>query len=275
MIEIEHELQIHSLGENGMNHIYTIASITCETNMDEVKTTIKRIVEMGFLTKNEGLLSLEAYVVQEEDYPEKRFVEKIAEYLSTGIRWKDIDTFLMHRILMMESQKKQYLCLLYKECMKLIGEDSFIYFAKDCICSLVPEKYENEISEYINQIFDSEYNKWNEKKNIRIAEEYAKIDILFPLELKEEMKMFEEMAKLRSDNRYTQTWLRLMNYGDVYHLMLIGSENFKEAILSNMSSRMKQTAKEEVVDIAKNWNEDSVNVIRKSISKGIEVLNQI
>ena len=259
-----------------MNYMYERFYDIYENHKDEVKDAIKRIIRMGFIAKNEGIFAMEVFVVEEDaNYPEKRFVERIAGYLSDAADWEVVESFLLNHIYMMNDPKKQYLCLIYKQCMELLRTGKFTYFVKACICSLIPERYQLEVSEYVSSLLDEEYTKEDEKKNEQIEAAYEKLDVRIPLALKKEMDLFEEMAGLRADNAYTQKWLRFMDGNDVYNLLFMGSPAFKEVILSNMSSRLKLLAKGEVLKIAEHLNSDSENVMRLSIEKATNVLNQI
>ena len=115
-----------------MNRLYEVASEVCEHNMDEIKSVIKRVITLDYIGKNEGLLALESYIYNEEDYSEKKFVDLIIGYIADGRSWEDIEGFLVNRILMMESDKKSYLCFIYKECLKIIQTGKFFYLFKDC-----------------------------------------------------------------------------------------------------------------------------------------------
>ena len=57
--------------------------------------------------------------------------------------------------------------------------------------------------------------------------------------------------------------------------MMAGSEAFRDIILSNMSSRMQIMAKEEIVNLVKNWNSTYPSKISEAILDGYVVLNQI
>lgn len=258
-----------------MRKLYEIASNVCENDMDEIKSAIKRMITLDYIARNEGLFSMETYILDEEIYPEKSFVDLVIGYIVDGRDWEEVEGFLANRILMSDSDKKAYLYFFYKECLKVIKTGKFFCFQKDCICSLVPEKYQLDISAYVDEVNQIEFEKWNEKKKQRILEEYSKIAIDMPETIVEEMKVFEKTANFKTEDALTQTWLRNVDCRVVYVLMLAGSEEFKEVLLSNMSSRMKLAAKEEIVNLAKKWDLSYIHMIREAISNGIDVLNKI
>lgn len=258
-----------------MRKLYEIASNVCENDMDEIKSAIKRMITLDYIARNEGLFSMETYILDEEIYPEKSFVDLVIGYIVDGRDWEEVEGFLANRILMSDSDKKAYLYFFYKECLKVIKTGKFFCFQKDCICSLVPEKYQLDISTYVDEVDQIELEKWDAKKKQRILEEYSQITLDLSDEIVDEMRRFEEEACFKSNDFDTQTWLRFMDYSSVYVLMLAGSEEFKEVLLSNMSSRMKLVAKEEIVNLAKEWDMTHNHMICEAIANGIDVLNKI
>lgn len=141
-----------------MNRLYEIASVVCENNMDEMKGAIKRVIELDYTGRKEGLLALESYVFNEEIYEEKDFVDLVVGYIVDAREWELVEGFLASRILMMEDDKKRYLCYFYKECLKIIRTGKFFLFSKECIGSFVPERYQEEILNYVDEIEKIIYN---------------------------------------------------------------------------------------------------------------------
>ena len=259
-----------------MEMILKDASFICLNYMEEIKLAIARIITMSFVKEYEGILALEIYAEEDDDYPEKRFVVRTMEYLSDGTDWNFVKHFLTNRICVMNDKKKQYLCLLYMECFSLFFmEDKRKYYQKDIICSLIPEEFQSEISAYIDERLDIEYSIWNEKKYKKIDEEFSKIKVLCPSDITEAMVYFEEIANFQPNSRFAQKWLLHMENDDVVDLLLIGSETFKESILSNMSTRLKYLIKEDAISKSKNWSIDYLEDLHYSIQKGMDVLNQL
>lgn len=135
-----------------MNRLYEIASEVCKNHMNEVKSAIKRVIELDYVGRKQGLFEMESYVFNEEPYEEKDFVDLIVGYIVDARDWELIDGFLTSRILMMDNDKKRYLCYFYKECLKLISSGKFMFFSRECISSFFPEKYQDEILNYIDEI---------------------------------------------------------------------------------------------------------------------------
>lgn len=253
-----------------MNTIYEEALKLCETEFDELKSAIRRIIELGYLGNREGLFSLEEYIDSCEEFEEKRFVQKAVEYITDGITWENIDILLSNRILMQDSGKKRYLCMVYKEGLRIMQNGCFVRFVQDSICSLVPEKYEDKVRENITEIMNAEADKWYQKRVINVTKKYQGIDNTFQDLFSNEMKLFEEELQLLPNHKYTQDWLRYTDNSDVCILMLVGSDEFRENILSNMSSRLKIEIMDEVVQISQNYKTEHINVLRDIVKKAMQ-----
>lgn len=137
-----------------MRNMYEIAMDVCENNLDELKNTIRRIVELRFVGKEEGLFALEGYMYSCEEFEEKRFLKDSITNVVDGIPWDELEPILSNRILVMDTEKKKYLCLIYKEGIKVIQKGFWGSYGFDCILSLIPEKYVEEVSAYLLEVMN-------------------------------------------------------------------------------------------------------------------------
>lgn len=250
-----------------MEVILRNANKICETDLPEVKQAAKRLIEMAHLAKNEGLFALETFLFETEDFLGKHFVECGTEYILRGMSWENIDTLLTYRIQVMDDEKKQYICFLYKEGLSLIQKDRFVFIG-DYIGALIPEKYEKEVVDYVEEMQGLEYKKWFERNAPKIEERFWHMNTSIQEMFVEEMTQFETELQLLPNHIYTQAWLRRMENTDVCYLLLAGSGTFREAVLSNMSIRLKIQIMKDVLALADSWNEAMGEDIKRAIQNG-------
>lgn len=251
--------------ENEMINMYETAIYMCENEFDEIENAIRRIVELRYVGKNEGLFALENYMDSCEEFEEKRFLQNAVTHVVDAIQWEDLEPILSNRILVMENGKKQYLCLIYKEGIKIIQRDVWDAFANASIISLFPEEYEEKILKCLDEISEKEADKWYQKRVIEVTEKYHNLDNTLQALFSSEMKLFETEVLTLSDNKSIQEWLRQVEYYDVAFLMMVGSNEFREAMLSNMSSRLGIEVMDQVVKFTNEYKNAQLTEVRELI----------
>ena len=87
------------------------------------------------------------------------------------------------------------------------------------------------------------------QKQIRVPREFAKISISLDDERKRKVEELEKKIMEQTDQEI-QEWLRQVESYDVISLLLVGSEEFRERLLNNMSSRLKIMMMEETIERA-------------------------
>lgn len=232
-----------------MEQIYQYGKEIYTDNKTEVKAAIGRIIKMCFIAKKDGILQLEAFILEEESFPEYTFLEKAISYICDGMELEDIKELLTNRILVEADRKKQFIYLLYQAGVELIKKEKPIYFVKVYLCSMFPQQQEAEINEYIEQIMKQENETIFQEKQIRVPREFAKISISLDDELKRKVEVLEKKIMEQTDQEI-QEWLRQVESYDVISLLLVGSEEFRERLLNNMSSRLKIMMMEETIERA-------------------------
>lgn len=232
-----------------MEQIYQYGKEIYSENKTEVKAAIRRIIKMCFIAKKGGILQLEAFILEEEGFPEYAFLEKAISYLCDGMELEDIKELLTNRILVEADRKKQFIYLLYQAGVELIKKEKPIYFVKEYLCSMFPQQQEAEINEYIEQIMKQENEIIFQEKQIRVPREFAKISISLDDERKRKVEELEKKIMEQTDQEI-QEWLRQVESYDVISLLLVGSEEFRERLLNNMSSRLKIMMMEETIERA-------------------------
>lgn len=253
-----------------MKNMYETAIYMCENEFHEIENAIRRVVELRYIGTNEGLLALENYVDSCEEFEGKRFLQNAVAHVVDAIQWEDLEPILSNRILVMENEKKQYLCLIYKEGIKIIQRDVWGAFANASIISLFPEEYEEKIIKCLGEISEKEADKWYQKRVIEVTEKYHNLDNMLQELFSNEMKLFEEEALFLSDDKSIQGWLRQIEYYDVALLMMVGSDVFRENILSNMSSRLKIEVMDEVVKMTQGYKNKQITEIRVDVRDVME-----
>lgn len=245
--------------------MYEIAMDVCENHFDEIKDTIRRIVQLWYIGNEEGLLALEDYMYSCEEFEEKLFLKNAVAHVVDGITWECLEPILSNRILVMKTGKKKYLSLIYKEGIKVIQKGVWGAYGDASILSLIPEKFEKQVSMYLEEIMEQEAQKRYQKKVELVTQQYQNLEPTLQAFFSDEMKLFEEELQLLPNHIHTQTWLRQMNYYDVALLMTVGSNAFRECILSNMSSRLKIEVMDEVVKKTQKYKNKQLSEIRADI----------
>lgn len=248
-----------------MIKMYEIAMDVCENKYEEIQNTIRRIVELWYVGKEEGLWALEGYMYSCEDFDEKKFLRNAVTHVVDGIDWKDLESILSNRILVMENDKKKYLCLIYKEGIKVIQKGIWGSYGDACILSLIPDKYEEQVSMYLEKVMEHEAQEWYQKRVIDVTKKYQELEPTLQMLFAEEMKLFEEELQLLPNHIHTQAWLRQMEHLDVALLMMVGSNAFRESILSNMSSRLKIEVMDDVVQKTQKYKNKQLSEIRVDV----------
>lgn len=113
-----------------------------------------------------------------------------------------------------------------------------------------------------------EYKKWFERNAPKIEERFWHMNTSIQEMFVEEMTQFETELQLLPNHIYTQAWLRRMENTDVCYLLLAGSGTFREAVLSNMSIRLKIQIMKDVLALADSWNEAMGEDIKRAIQNG-------
>lgn len=245
--------------------MYEIAMDVCENHFDEIKDTIRRIVQLWHIENEEGFFGIESYIYSCEEFEEANFLGSVAQYLAYGVTWEEVEQMLSNRILVMENDKKKYLCLIYKEGIKMMMIGRWNLYGEISLLSLIPEEYEKQVSTCIQEVMEEEADKRYQERAKLVTQEYQNLESTLQDLFSDEMKLFEEELQLLPNHVHTQTWLRQMSDYDVALLMMVGSNAFRESILSNMSSRVKIEVMDDVVQKTQKYKNKQLSEIRVDV----------
>lgn len=240
-----------------MKEIHGLAEALYKSDRAEVQKAIKRIISICFAANKEGILALEEVVVQEEEtYIGKHFLKKAVINLVDGSDPKELDDLMTNRILAETESKKQFICLLYKTGVNIIalGKSKNMRCVEDYISSLFPEACVEEVELYIRNIIDRHYAEEFERKKEIVPGKFRKISLALPAGVDEELKRLEDII-LEKSTRQVQNILRNADHLDVCSLLLAGTEEFRNRILNNMSSRLRIMIMEDVIERGKEFDE--------------------
>lgn len=230
-----------------MNKIYQYAQTAYETEPEKIRDAIERMLHMYEVYRNNGILQLEAFVEEEEEFPGKSFLKKAVTYLCNGMGAEDMEALLINRIRLETDVEKQFLYLLYKSCIELIQKERSLCYMMEYLCSLFPEKCEEELRDHMKRVMKQVEEKRMEEKQRSVPKEFAKATISLPPELADELELFQVKMVMGKTDSEVLAWLNQMENFDVCSLLLAGNERFREHILSNMSSRLRIWVMEDVI----------------------------
>lgn len=239
-----------------------------------MKDTVKRILNMWYLAKREGLFALEAFVAEEPYFPEKHFVEKAAEYLGVGLSHSECNLFLSNRIAMETDTIKRRKFMLYKALADCIMAQKNLWFLLESICSLIPENREEEIRDYMKQIMEEEERKDWLVKEQTLPEQFARTGIALSPQLKAEVALFEEML-LQKDENYILSWLKEMEHFEVCSLLLASKAPLRERVLSQMSSKYRVMVMEDVISQGNDEYDTEIKHIISALRHGKKVWEKL
>lgn len=239
-----------------------------------MKDTVKRIVNMWYVAKREGLFALEAFVAQEPYFPEKRFVEKAVQYLCGSISQHKCSVLLSNRIMMEPDAEKKRKFFLYKSLVDCIWEQEIMYVLMETICSLIPEEREEEIWEYMNQLVEAEERRDFLAKEKILPEQFAQTTISLSPQLRAEVALFEEML-LQKDEKDISSWLKDMEHFEVCSLLLASKAPLREKVLSQMSSKYIVMVMEDVIAQGNDEYDTEIKHIISALRHGKKVWEKL
>jgi len=239
-----------------------------------MKDTVKRVLNMWYVAKREGLFGLEAFVAEEPYFPEKRFVEKTTEYLGMGLSHSECNLLLSNRIAVETDNIKRRKFMLYRALADCIMAQKNLWFLLESIFSLMPENREEEIRDYMNQIVEEEERKDWLVKEQTLPEQFARTGISLSPQLKAEVALFEEML-LQKDENYILSWLKEMEHFEVCSLLLASKAPLRERVLSQMSSKYRVMVMEDVISQGNDEYDAEIKHIISALRHGKKVWEKL
>lgn len=240
---------------------------------EDLKVVIKRIMDMYYLVQKEGVLALEEFIAQEPEFYEKFFVTKAVKYICDGIRPEKTYTLLNNRIHMEKDFERHWHKWIYMNGLISIQRGENVFLLKETLLSLVPEEMEEMTEAYIEALIAKENKRKVEEKKGRLSEEFKKARIVVPNSIISEVEKFTFHMLLTKSAEEVQEWLRKMEVSDVCSLLLVANEDFREMLLSGMSSRLKLLIMEDAVERARSFNfgdayESELKAIKDALKLG-------
>lgn len=260
-----------------MKEICRLAGEIYESDREEVRNAVKRIIFICFLASEEGLLELETLVEEEEeDYIGRYFLKKAVVNLVDGSAPEELSELMTNRILAEPEPRKQFICLLYKTGMDMIasGKNKNMRCVENYISSFFPETCAEEVERYIENVIDWHYEERFEKKKKLVPERFGKVSFAPPAAVGEELKQLENVI-LEKSAEQVQYILRNTDNFDVCSLLLAGTEAFRRLILNNMSERLQIMIMEDVIErgeVSDGHYEDEVKNIKTAMAQAKKYL---
>lgn len=240
---------------------------------EDLKKVIKRIMDMYYIVQREGLLALEKFISQEPEFREKYFVTKAVRYICDGISQEKTYALLNNRIHMEKDFERHWYKWIYMNGLVSIQRGESVFLLKETILSLVPEELEEMVEAYMEAIIVAELKGKKAEKKMRLAEEFKEARIILPNSVRGDVEKFTFHMMLAKSAGEVQEWLRLMTVSDVCSLLLVANDEFREMILSAMSSKLKWMIMEDAVERAKNFNfgdayESEMKAVKEALKQG-------
>ena len=239
-----------------MYHEYKNAGEVYKNHKDEIKKVIEDTYKLIHIGDTEGLLALEEIAHYDEyaedkdnEYIEYKFLKKLIMMVVDGYSHENIQFIIGNYVVNETDDFKRIVRAIYKNSLIYysLGWRSTLYTLQRMICNIFPDEYQDEVSEYTENVINTIYENTKAKRAEEAPKHFEKVnmskdEMLTQYKNGELVDKLEELSK-RIVQGHTdldvQRYLRELDFGDVILILVYGNKELNDKILNNCSSRLK------------------------------------